>query len=145
MDWAVLWRLTAVATVRLSMSTLHHSQRMETYANLVVDCVREWWLVWQMDHGFVCCCCALRSVIDIWAVCVRWRGSSVGCHSMRYDDWNAMANWSCLDCRCRCRHCTGMFHIHNMWTLVADDRDYSNQRFVLSVANDNADGADCNM
>lgn len=150
MDWAVLWRrltvaLVAVATVRLLMSTLHHSmERMRTYANLVVDYVRESWLVWQMVHGFVYYCCALRLVIDISVVCVHSRGSSVDCHSMQCDDWIAMVNSSYLDCRYRCHHCTGMFHIHNMWMSVADDHDYSNQRSVLSVANDNADGADCN-
>lgn len=56
-----------------------------------------------------------------------------------------MVNWLYLDYRCRCHHCTGMFHIHSMWMSAADDHDYSNQRFVLSVANDNVDGADCKL
>lgn len=143
MDWFV----SATAAVKFSMWMLHHFVMVRMiYVNLlVVDyAVREWWLVWQMDHGCAYCC-YVHLVIDISLVFVHY-GFSVGYHSMRYDGWIETVMWWHLDYRChRCHHYTGMFHIHSMSMSVADDHDYSNQRFVLSVANGNVDAADCKL
>lgn len=156
MDWAMMMmaammKLTltsaavataAVATVRLSMWTSHHL--LMVYANWLVDyAVHEWWLEWQTGHGYVYYYC-VHLVIDIYAVCVHYE-FSVGYHLMQYDDWIETVTWLYLDCTCRCLHCTGMFHIHSMLMSDADARDYSSRPFVLNVANDNVDGADCKL
>lgn len=155
MDWLVPTAaaaavvVAAAAAVRFSMWMLHHSVMvlMIYYVNLLVDyAVREWSLVWQMVlHGSVYYC-YVHLVIDISSVFVHYE-FFVDCHSMRYDDWTGTVMWWYLDCRCRlrCHHYTGMFHIHSMWMSVADGHDYSNQRFVWSVANGSADGADCKL
>lgn len=101
------------------------------------------WLVWQMVHGFVYCCC-VRLVTGIWSVFGHY-GFCVGCHSAQYDDWNWMADWTCSVCMCQHRHYIGMFHTHSMWMSDAADDDCSSQRCAWNVANGNVDDADCKL